>query len=60
MSPNERKLTAPSMNMESEAYWAAANDGKLLMKRCKGCGKTHLAVAIVNQRERMNAERKIF
>ena len=36
MSPNERKLTAPSMNMESEAYWAAANDGKLLMKRCKG------------------------
>ena len=41
MSPNERKLTAPSMNMESEAYWAAANDGKLLMKRCKGCGKTH-------------------
>ena len=41
MSPNEHKPTAPSMNMESEAYWAAANDGRLLMKRCKGCGKTH-------------------
>ncbi len=41
MSQNEREFTAPSVNMETEAYWAAANDGKLLMKKCNGCGKTH-------------------
>ncbi len=24
-----------------EAYWAAAHDGRLLLKECRDCGKTH-------------------
>ena len=38
---NERTYPAPAVNLETEAYWAAANEGKLLMKKCNGCGKTH-------------------
>jgi uncharacterized OB-fold protein len=37
----ERTYPAPAVNLETEAYWAAANEGKLLMKKCNGCGKTH-------------------
>ena len=31
----------PAINMESEVYWQGANDGKLLIKRCKDCRETH-------------------
>ena len=37
----EREYPAPAISIETEAYWAAANDGKLLMKRCTDCNKTH-------------------
>ena len=30
----------PTITMESETYWQACNDGKLLLKRCADCGKT--------------------
>ncbi len=38
---NERTYPAPNISLETEAYWAAANEGKLLMKKCGDCGKTH-------------------
>jgi len=37
----EREFPVPAISIETEAYWAAANDGKLLMKRCTDCNKTH-------------------
>ncbi len=41
MSQNQRTFPAPAITMETEAYWTAANEGKLLMKRCGDCDKTH-------------------
>ncbi len=38
---NERTYPEPSINMETEAYWAAAKEGKFLLKKCNACGKTH-------------------
>ena len=37
----EREYPAPTISIETETYWAAANAGKLLMKRCTDCTKTH-------------------
>ena len=37
----EREYPAPTISIETETYWAAANNGKLLMKRCADCNKTH-------------------
>ena len=37
----EREFPVPAISIETEAYWAGANDGKLLMKRCTDCNKTH-------------------
>jgi hypothetical protein len=37
----ERTYPEPSINMETEAYWAAAKEGTLLLKKCNACGKTH-------------------
>jgi uncharacterized OB-fold protein len=37
----ERAIRAPRDNPEIEAYWAAARDGKLLIKRCDDCGEAH-------------------
>ena len=41
MSATEKSYPDPDINLETEAYWAAANDGKLLLKSCASCGKTH-------------------
>ncbi|MBV9832912.1 MAG: Zn-ribbon domain-containing OB-fold protein [Alphaproteobacteria bacterium] len=41
MAEKERKLPASSTSPETEEYWAAAKEGKLLVKKCNGCGKTH-------------------
>lgn len=41
MSQPEREYLAPSINMETEEFWAATKDGKLLLKKCNACGKTH-------------------
>lgn len=39
MSMDERPVSAPELNPEVEAYFAAAGDGKLLVKACTDCGK---------------------
>ena len=41
MNASERTLPAPAVNLETEAFWAAAGRGELLLKRCTACGKTH-------------------
>src|SRR6476469_8145234 len=37
----ERKLPAPAVSQETEAYWDAAAKGKLLVKKCTACGQFH-------------------
>ena len=41
MTRTERSYPDPAVNLETEAYWAAAKAGKLLLKKCNGCGETH-------------------
>jgi uncharacterized OB-fold protein len=37
----ERKITAPQPNPETQAFWDAAGEGKLLIKKCNACGQVH-------------------
>ena len=37
----ERKITAPAVNPETEHFWDAAAQGKLLYKKCGACGEPH-------------------
>ncbi len=37
----ERNYTGPSVNLETEGYWEATKQGKLLVKKCDDCGKPH-------------------
>ena len=37
----ERKISAPAVNLETQHYWDAASDGKLLYKKCTACGEPH-------------------
>ncbi len=37
----ERKLPAPAVSQETQAYWDAAAKGKLLVRKCMGCGQAH-------------------
>ncbi len=39
--PVARKVPAPLVSLESAAYWQAANEGRLLVKRCLACGDVH-------------------
>lgn len=41
MSMAERSYPDPMTNLETEHYWAAAKEGKLLVKRCNACGEAH-------------------
>lgn len=41
MSTPERKLPAPQVTPETKAFWDAASEGKLLVKRCRSCGEAH-------------------
>ncbi|WP_219821600.1 Zn-ribbon domain-containing OB-fold protein [Sneathiella aquimaris] len=41
MMISDRVYSDPSMNMENEAYWAAAKEGRLVLKRCRECKKIH-------------------
>ena len=41
MAAQERKLPAPQPNIETQAYWDAAKEGKLLVKRCTSCNQAH-------------------
>jgi uncharacterized OB-fold protein len=36
-----RKIPAPKVLPETQAYWTAADEGRLLVKRCKGCDQFH-------------------
>ena len=38
---SERQLPDPAITMESETYWQACTDGKLLIKSCTDCEKPH-------------------
>jgi uncharacterized OB-fold protein len=40
-APKERKIAAPPINGETQPYWDAAAQGKLLIKRCTACGEPH-------------------
>lgn len=37
----ERSIPAPLSSPETEPFWAAAREGKFLIKRCTACGKAH-------------------
>ncbi|MBT6387758.1 MAG: DNA-binding protein [Alphaproteobacteria bacterium] len=37
----ERAYAEPSINMETEAYWDATKQDKLLLKSYEDCGETH-------------------
>lgn len=37
----QRKIAAPAVNVETQAFWEAAADGRFLLRRCTVCGKTH-------------------
>ena len=37
----ERKLPAPAVSQETQAYWDAAAKGKLLVRKCTSCGELH-------------------
>ncbi len=37
----DRPIHAPHANPETVAYWKAANERKLLIKRCEACGQPH-------------------
>ena len=39
--PSGRKIPAPRVLPETLAYWQAADEGKLLVKRCSDCGEFH-------------------
>ena len=41
MAATERKIPAPPANPETKAFWEAAAQGKLLIKRCTSCGQSH-------------------
>jgi uncharacterized OB-fold protein len=37
----ERKIAAPPVNPETQAFWDAAAQGKFLIKNCTACGEPH-------------------
>ncbi|MDA4848517.1 Zn-ribbon domain-containing OB-fold protein [Hoeflea poritis] len=37
----DRTYPDPTPNLETEPFWAAAKDEKLLLKYCRTCGKAH-------------------
>lgn len=37
----DRKITAPPVNSETQPFWDAAAQGKLLIKKCAACGEPH-------------------
>ncbi len=36
-----RSIPAPVITPETRPFWEAANEGKLLLPRCRSCGKVH-------------------
>jgi len=39
--PGPRRIPAPRALPESQAYWNAADEGRLLIKKCNACGAVH-------------------
>ena len=37
----DRKISAPLVNFETQHFWDAAGEGKLLYKKCAACGEPH-------------------
>lgn len=37
----DRAIAAPVINAETQAFWAAAKEGRFLIKRCEDCEKAH-------------------
>lgn len=37
----ERSIPAPKPDPETQAFWDGAARGKLMLKRCRSCGKAH-------------------
>jgi len=37
----DRKITAPVVYPDSEPFWQAAKEGRLLIKRCRDCSQFH-------------------
>ena len=40
-APRDRKITPPPVNVETQAFWDAATQGNLLIKKCTACGEVH-------------------
>jgi uncharacterized protein len=38
---DERKIPAPSVNPETQHFWDAAAQGRLMFKKCTACGEPH-------------------
>jgi uncharacterized protein len=38
---DERKISAPSVNPETQPFWDAAAQGRLMIKKCTACGEPH-------------------
>lgn len=36
-----RAIPNPKVLPETQAFWTAANEGRLVVKRCNGCGQLH-------------------
>lgn len=41
MNAPQRKIPAPPVSPETEAFWSAVRDGKLLLRKCLACGEVH-------------------
>ena len=41
MAARERAIPAPMTNPETEPFWAAAREGRFLVRACTACGRTH-------------------
>ncbi|MBV8169853.1 MAG: Zn-ribbon domain-containing OB-fold protein [Alphaproteobacteria bacterium] len=41
LQAQDRKLPAPTPNLETQAFWDAAAEGKLLVKHCRACNEAH-------------------
>jgi uncharacterized OB-fold protein len=39
--PAAMRFDLPAIDDETEEWWAAARDGRLLVKRCTDCGRAH-------------------
>ena len=41
MNQTKHNYPDPEINIETKAFWDAANEEKLLLKSCRSCGKFH-------------------